>query len=46
MSEYQKLPFVPDVKSNLTGYVVEHGMYGIFHYLAKEEASIRQDPVK
>jgi len=26
--------------------VVERGMYGIFHYLAKEEASIRQDPVK
>ena len=46
MDEYQALPFVPDVKANLTDYVVEKGMDGIFYYIAKEEAAIRKDPVK
>jgi hypothetical protein len=46
MGEYKALPFVPDVKSNLTGHVVDRGMDGIFHYMALEEKAIRQDPVK
>jgi uncharacterized protein DUF4197 len=46
MGEYKSLPSVPDVKSNLTGYVVDKGMDGIFHYMALEEKAIRQDPVK
>ena len=46
LGEYKKLPFVPDVTANLTEHVVELGMDGIFLYLAKEEAAIRQDPVK
>jgi hypothetical protein len=46
MGQYQAVPFVPDVKADLSGYVVEQGMNGIFHYLAKEEAAIRQNPVK
>ncbi len=46
MGEYDELPFVPDVKANLTAHVVEKGINGIFYYLAKEEAAIRQDPVK
>jgi hypothetical protein len=46
MSEYQSLPFVPDVKADMTDYVTQKGMDGIFHYLAQEEASIRTDPVK
>ncbi len=46
MSRYDAIPFVPDVKTNLTGYVVDKGMDGIFLYLAKEEAAIRQDPLK
>ena len=46
MKEYKKLPFVPDVKANLTEHVVEKGMDGIFYYLAKEEAAIRQNPAK
>ena len=37
---------MPDVKSDLNSYVVDKGMEGIFHYLAIEEAAIRQDPVK
>ncbi len=46
MGEYKSLPFVPDVKSNLTRHVVDGGMDGIFHYMAQEEKAIRQDPVK
>ena len=46
MDEYTALPFVPDVKADLNRYVIDKGMEGIFHYLAIEEAAIRQDPVK
>ena len=46
MSRYEQIPFVPDVKANISEYVVEKGMDGIFHYLAKEEAAIRNNPVK
>ena len=35
-----------EVEADLGEYVVQKGMDGIFHYLAKEEAAIRQDPVK
>ena len=46
MGRYEAIPFVPDVKADLTGYVVDKGMEGIFYYLAKEEAAIRQDPLE
>lgn len=46
MSDYKSIPFVPDVKADLVSHVVDGGLEGIFHYLAKEEAAIRQDPVK
>jgi hypothetical protein len=46
MKEYKSLPFVPDVKANLTDHVTEKGMNGIFYYIAKEEAAIRQNPQK
>jgi hypothetical protein len=46
MKQYKSIPFVPDVKADLTDHVVEKGMDGIFYYMAKEEAAIRQDPVK
>lgn len=46
MGKYQALPFVPDVKANLTDHVVQKGIDGIFYYLAKEEAAIRKNPVK
>jgi hypothetical protein len=46
MGKYNTLPFMPDVKSDLNSYVVDKGMAGIFHYLAIEEAAIRQNPVK
>ena len=46
MNNYQSLPLVPDVKADLTDYVVTKGMDGIFYYIAKEEAAIRQNPAK
>ncbi len=46
MGKYKTLPFVPDIKANLTDYVVQKGMDGIFHYIAKEESAIRKDPAK
>ncbi|MEZ5528409.1 MAG: DUF4197 domain-containing protein [Porticoccaceae bacterium] len=44
--QYKTLPFVPDLKTDLTDYTIAKGMDGIFYYLAKEEAAIRQDPAK
>jgi hypothetical protein len=46
MGEYNSLPFVPDAKANLTDYVLEKGTDGIFHYIAEEEAAIRNNPAK
>jgi len=46
MGKYQALPFVPDVKANLTQHVLDLGLSGIFMYMAKEEAAIRKNPVK
>jgi hypothetical protein len=46
MKEYRSVPFVPDAKADLTDYVVEKGMDGIFYYMAKEEAAIRANPAK
>ena len=46
IDKYRSIPFVPDVKTDLTNYVIKKGMKGIFHYLAREEAAIRRDPVK
>ncbi len=44
MSQYKSIPLVPNVKSDLTAYVVEKAMDGIFYYVAKEEAAIRNNP--
>jgi hypothetical protein len=46
MGQYKTLPFVPDVKGNLTSHAVEKAMDGIFYYLAKEEKAIRDNPAK
>lgn len=45
MKQYKALPFVPDISTDLTNHVVDGSLDGIFHYLAKEEAAIRNDPV-
>ena len=44
MARYEAIPFVPDVKADLTDYVVQKALDGIFFYIAKEEAAIRKDP--
>ena len=46
MARYKSMPFVPDVKANLSGYTVDLALKGLFHYLAKEEAAIRTNPAK
>lgn len=46
MARYRSLPFVPDVKGDLTAHVIDGGLSGIFYYMAVEEAAIRKDPVK
>ena len=46
MAQYSAIPFVPDVKANLTDHVLQKALDGIFHYLAIEEASIRKNPAK
>ncbi|MDQ6954396.1 MAG: DUF4197 domain-containing protein [Mariprofundaceae bacterium] len=46
MGKYQSLPFMPDVKNNLKQHVLRLSLAGIFHYMAKEEAAIRENPLK
>ena len=46
MGEYDSIPFLPDVKADLTSHVLTLGLKGIFHYIAVEEAAIRNEPVK
>jgi hypothetical protein len=46
VTQARAMPFAPEIKTDLTGYVVEKGMAGIFHYLAQEEAAIRKNPAK
>ena len=45
-SRYNAIPGVPRLDADLTGYVVEEGMDGIFTYLAEEEKAIRENPLK
>lgn len=44
LGEYKNLPFVPDVKTDLTSHVLDYANKGIFGYLAEEEAAIRTNP--
>ena len=46
VKQYHSIPFVPRVKNNLTEYVMNKGIHGLFYYLAKEESLIRKDPAK
>jgi hypothetical protein len=46
MGSYKSLPFVPDVKANLTQHVLDAALKGVFFYMAKEEAAIRENPLK
>ena len=46
MARYKKIPFVPDVKGDLTTHATEKAYEGLFHYVAQEEAAIRENPAK
>jgi len=46
MGQYKNMPFVPDVKADLSNHATGLALKGLFHYLAKEEAAIRQNPAK
>lgn len=46
MARYKSIPLVPDVKADLTNHVLDKALDGIFLYLAREEAAIRDQPVK
>ena len=42
---YNKIPLVQDLNPDLTSYVTQKALEGLFHMIAKEELAIRQDPV-
>ncbi len=50
LQSYQQVPFAKRMKGNAQDRLVDHGLdgalSGIFHYMAKEEAAIRQNPAK
>ncbi len=46
IGEYRNIPFVPDVKANLTDHVLGRAVDGVFLLLAREEAAIREDPAR
>ena len=41
---YNKLPMVKKVNPDLSTYVTEKALTGLFYYVAQEEAKIRKDP--
>ena len=45
-ARYRSIPFVPDLKADLTGHVLDGALEGLFHYLAREEAAIRANPAQ
>lgn len=46
MGQYKSMPFVPDVKADLTDHVLTKAIDGVFLYLGREEAAIRDNPAK
>jgi hypothetical protein len=50
VAAYDKIPFAGRLAKNAQGRLVDHGLdgalSGLFHYMAKEEAAIRNDPAK
>ncbi len=46
LGDYKKIPFVPSVEADLSPYVVEKALDGLFLFLGREEAAIRADPAK
>ncbi len=46
VGEFSKVPLVPDLRADLSDHVLKLGLDGIFHYLAVEEAAIRNNPAE
>lgn len=46
VGEFSRVPLIPDLRTDLTNHVLKLGLDGIFHYLAVEEAAIRNNPAK
>lgn len=46
IGQYKTIPFVPDAKADLTGHVLSKAVDGVFLYLGREEAAIRDNPAK
>jgi len=46
LGRYKTMPFVPDVKANLADYVLGKAIDGVFLYLGREEAAIRENPAR
>lgn len=46
MGQYASLPYANTLKTNLNSYVTDKALDGVFYYVAKEEAAIRQNPAK
>jgi hypothetical protein len=44
--KYADSSYLPDFKTDLSGYVVERALAGFFHYLAAEETTIRREPAR
>ena len=45
MSAYNKIPFVDKINPDLTAYVTEKALFGLFVMIEKEEKDIRKNPV-
>jgi hypothetical protein len=46
MGQYAKLPFMQNVKADLSSYVLDNAIGAVFLYLGREEAAIRANPAK
>ncbi len=46
LDRYNSLPFVKPAEGDISTYVLNKAINGIFYYLSKEEAAIREDPAK
>lgn len=46
IGQYKSIPFVPSAKADLTQYVLGKAIDGVFLYLGREEAAIRETPAK
>ena len=46
IGQYKTVPFVPDAKADLTQHVLQKAIDGVFLYLGREEAAIRENPAK